>query len=513
MNNNISDIEAVLKLTIKTCESFLKFENKKDVFFVDPIEKCEIGEHYGASHAAASFIILGILQPKSDFLKKGISLLSSLLDRWDKIKKQKNFHADFNNFALIIAYDYLTQIEREICLKIKDKLLNTSDSKHNTINWLPMRWYVNNRKFEWTNDKKYIKIANACKLKIEQATNEDGGIEDILPKGTSFNLQYNLSTVALLQFMRCRGLEIDLSNQMGFLLNIKAPDGDINYQGRGTNQIFAWGMWIYLLSSSKNDKHTKGAISFLENNIGDMLKNKNIMLNKFSGYDKHLWWDYHFSSVYIAHFLFWLVLSIAEKNKKSIPESYNKLNDTGVKIYKSSSYFISTFKGRKKYLAEIGPVISAIWLKKYGMINKGVFGPWLGMFGNNNLNDEVILKNYTGLIRKAHNINWDKYKLINKFFPKIKSEAFVRIKPLLTKFDVKEEKNSIIIIFDNINNEEVVFNIPVLDSVKKTPEISLMADGNQMKFYNNNKIKTQYGWCDIYQSKRSNAREWILRIT
>ncbi|WP_334058738.1 hypothetical protein [Polaribacter sp. P097] len=505
-------IDELVNLTLKTCENWIKVDQNGLLCFIDPIDKKEISAHYGATHIATAFILLGNLRDDLPLLKKGKTLLLSVIKRWDTSKLLHSFHADFNNFALCVAFDILKDIDSELCNQIKEKVCSTSDSNHDTVNWLPMRWYVNIKRYEWTTDEKYKNIGEACRSKIKRATNKDGGIEDILPKGKSFNLQYDLATVAVLQFMNCRGLEIDLSKEMGFLLNSVAPDGDINYQGRGTNQIFAWGMWLYLLSSSQDDLEIKKAISFLSNKVAIMLENNNLMLNNSKGQEKHLWWDYHYSSVYTSHFLFWMVLSLVDFQKKAIKTKTSELNDSGVTIYRTANYFISTFNGRKKYLAETGPIISSFWMKKYGMINKGTFGPWLGMFGNKNTYGNVVLRNYIGLLKIKHNKNWSKNRIINRLLPNIESINYIKTIPIISKFKIKEDGNTIIIKFDNSRKEKVVFNFPILDSIINIPEISLLADGEPMMVVNNYKIKTQYGWCSIHQSKISSAKEWILRI-
>ena len=60
--------------------------------------------------------------------------------------------------------------------------------------------------------------------------------------------------------------------------------------------------------------------------------------------------------------------------------------------------------------------------------------------------------------------------------------------------------------------ENVVLNLPVLDNISGTPSISLFVNGEPMIIQNNIKIRTQYGWCSIFQSKISNAQEWVLKI-
>ena len=92
--------------------------------------------------------------------------------------------------------------------------------------------------------------------------------------------------------------------------------------------------------------------------------NKHIMLNDFNGKDKFLWWDYHYSSVYIAHFLFWIVLAKHDFHKNPITIKKTKFEDTGLVVNSNSDFYLSSFNGRKKYLSEKGPVISSLWIKK-----------------------------------------------------------------------------------------------------------------------------------------------------
>ena len=192
-----------------------------------------------------------------------------------------------------------------------------------------MRWAVNKKRIEWKGDNNYQSTINKCKEIIFKATNADGGIEDRLPHGTSFNLQYDLATVSILQYLRVQGEPMDLSKELGFLLNAVAPDGDINYQGRGTNQIFAWGLWIYLLASSGNTKDLLTALNFLEPRLKKMLDNNNMMLNEWEGKEKYLWWDYHYASVYTAHCLLWLVMAYIDAYKAKITPLFPITAETG----------------------------------------------------------------------------------------------------------------------------------------------------------------------------------------
>ena len=505
-------IEQLISLTLKSCESCVKVDHDGELKFIDPIDKQEISAHYGATHAACAFIVLGDSREDKRLIEKGKNLLISVLKRWDYSKEIYGFHNDFNSFALCVAYDALKDQDAKLCEEIKAKVCATKDSNHDTINWLPMRWYVNLKRYQWTSDVKYQKNYQECKIKISKATNNDGGIEDVLPKGTSFNLQYDIATVAALQFLNCRGLNIDLSKELSFLIQNIAPDGDVNYQGRGTNQVFAWGMWVYLLSSSNNEAELSKALSFLEKKVPIMLENNNLFLNDVNGEDKYLWWDYHYSSVYTAHFLFWLVLSLKDSKEKPIKLKNSLLKDSGLFISKSSNHFVATFNGRKKYVSETGPIISAIWLKDYGTIFKGTLGPWQGSFGNKYTYGDIVLRNYVGLLKVERNKNWTKNRIIHKLWPNIKVNNYIKMSPIMVPFTINDLGNALVIKFDNTKNENLILNLPILDTITKKPKISLLINDEKVMLQNNTKIKTQYGWCSIFQSRTFNAKEWVLMI-
>lgn len=510
MNNYKNDFDTLLQLTLATCQEWVSEKDGK-TYFIDPIDQKEITAHYGTTHAAASFIIVGQKRENKELLNKGLQLLNSILNRWEDACKLHAYHFDFNNFALCIVYDYLQQ-HPEIQQKIKSTICNTSDSNHFTINWLPMRWFVNQKRYEWTKDAQYLTNIATCKTIIANATNTDGGIEDILPKGKSYNLQYNLATVATLQYLKHSGTDVHITNEINFLLQNVAPDGDINYQGRGTNQIFAWGMWLYLLKSSGLEKVFAKAITFLKDKVPIMLQNNNLMLNCYEGKEKYLWWDYHYSSVYTAHFLFWMVLTDELKvNNAFFEKKEHALYDTGVRVYKSSTSFVTTFNGRSKYLAEKGPLITALYLQKYGAIFKGTFGPWLGLFGNNYTFGDIVFRNFFGLLKIKRNKDFSKNRIINKLLPNLTFENTILFSPLFADVSVEEKNNVLFIHFKNEKREEVLLNVPVLES-GKMPVLKLIIDNIEQKLHQNTKIKNQYGWCTVYQSKEFNNQKFTLKI-
>lgn len=504
--NNKTAIKEILEMTLTKCLSWIQNGSDNLYRFVDPNDGEEISAHYGATHAAASFIIWGKETNNEELYNTGMSLLHSILKRWDTSKHLPAFHYDFNNFALCLVVDY---VDDETKALIHKTICNTEDSNHNTINWLPMRWLVNKKRFEWTSDSKYLDKINHCRNTIAKATNADGGIEDRLPHGMSFNLQYDVASVAVLQYLRVHGEEMDLSKELGFLLNAVAPDGDINYQGRGTNQIFAWGLWIYLLASSSQNEALQTALTYLTSRLTKMLDNNNLMLNDWDGKEKYLWWDYHYASVYIAHLMMWLILAYLDYEKKSINPTYSSSTETGLHIYRSENFFVSWFEGRTEYLAEKGPAIAAIWSKKQGMICKGTFGPWQGLFGNKYIHEDVVVKNYCGLLELKRNKDWSKNRFMHKLAPSLETDPTLKTKPLFCSIGIKEKLEKLDIIWDMKSKYEICLNLPLLSN-----KIEFFSNSNQslISLSCNGTLRNQYGWVWLHQTKTLLTNKIVLQI-
>ncbi len=517
-SKKMTSIEIVNKLIRQVKEKCLEWVEVKDseYFFIDPHEGKEISAHYGASHAAVSFLILGLKQHDSKLESIGVGLLTSVLKRWESSSKLADFHNDFNNFALCIAADYLREHDRyvEVYEMIKNTIMSTPDSNHDTINWLPMRWYVNKCRYKWSGENCYKEKCLHCAESIKAATFEDGFIDDRLPKGTSFNLQYDVATVALLQFLRVSGEEINISNEFGALLKIVAPDGDINYLGRGTNQVFAWGLWIYLLSSTNQMAELEHALMYCEEKVAIMLQNNNIMLNEWDGHEKFLWWDYHYCSVYTAHFLFWLIMAKVEVGKKPSSYSFSHENDSGIEVVRQNGWFVTLFSGRKEYLSERGPVITAIGTEDGKMVVKGNFGPWQDAFGYRYFLPH-ILSNNIGLTRlevSPHHIDNSICKKIRALFPLRKVKALYS--PIFCDVNVETRENEIEILFSNVSLGESVMMIPLAKSaVNDDLEVELLVDGLVTPLTTIGALKNQYGLYDLLFSSIKQGKNWLLRIS
>lgn len=501
-------INSMINEIIENCLPWIQDINGKP-HFVDPIDGVEISAHYGATHVAVAMIIYGLYEKRNDLHNQGIALLNSVIDRWDKSKTLPGFHNDFNNFALCVALKYLSENSRELemCERIKKVILSTPDSNNPTVNWFPMRWYVNQIRYEWTNSKKYLEICETCRKWIQDATYNDGFIDDRIPKGLSFNLQYDVATVAVMQYLNNLGIKVNLSKELGALLNAVAPDGDINYLGRGTNQIFAWGLWIYLLSSAGKINELEMAVRYLSDRLHTMLRNHNIMLNDYPGEEKYLWWDYHYCSVYTAHLLMWLVLAKLDMSRYPINETLVKSEDSGVHVHKSDDYFVVIFDGRKEYLAEKGPVISALWTKSAGMVCKGNFGPWQGAFGNLYADKTSALLNSIGLFEVKSNREFQKSRLIHKLCSHLNLRESLTLIPHESKINFREKNDRIEI--EWMTSNQCMLSIPLLNANEKL-EVTL--NGNLVHLQMHSMVRNQYSWVYLYQSKVSIGHIWKLSI-
>lgn len=481
--------------------------------YIDPVDKKEISAHYAQSHAAAGMIISGMQTSDEALYHKGISLLDKLLLTYHEDCALPAYHFDFNHFALCLIYDAIKDREKDRAEKIMQTVLLAGDSNHFTTNWLPMRMYVAMHRYEWSKDSKYLEQYNSLLEKIKQVCYKDGLIDDRTPKGLSFNLQYDIATVAVLLFLKQKyGLDMDCGLPVGGLLKVIAPDGDINYLGRGCNQVFAWGPWIYILTALDDESVLSDAINYLGDRIHYVIDNHNMMLNDKAGVEKHLWWDYHYSSVYTAHLYLWLILAQYNDCPKIQPV-YNAECDSGLQIHKNDIVFVAEFGGRKEYLSEKGPVIAALWHKKYGMIFKGSFGPWQGAFGRKYSNQTVIMHNFIGILHIKQPFDLTTNRLVKKLMPQLTPKCSFQAQPVFAPIYIDKDSEGIEITWELPKEMEGVFQLPVFsDCNLKTEDIMVFCDGTKIALQNIGQIYNQYGSCYLYQSKIIRGRKWCLKL-
>lgn len=511
---NATRLNEMIDAILDSIMPFLS-RNGEEYQFIDPNDHVEITAHYGTSHFGTALIIIGRQRNDTELMSIGVNLLTSYCNNWGSYSSAADFHADFNLFALSLAVDVLERSDgwEDSIKHLKQVILTAQDNIHETVNWLPMRCYVNMKRYSWTNDGKYKeKVANLLKH-INQATNCDGTIEDHLPYGESYNLQYNVSTVALLQLLRASGENIDIGKQINALINLISPDGDINYFGRGTNQIFAWGPWIYLLESTDNQIIASSALDYLENRLPKSLKNYNLLLNGIPGDSKYLWWDYHYFSVYAAHLLLWFALAVDSSWKKAIAIQNKRIDFNSIHLYSTEQWVCTIFDGRQRYLSERGPAIELIWSKKYGTLLKGCFGPWGGSFGNKWNYGGGAIHNYCGLFEIKDKPLPGIEKIRKKLHINKQVEFCHEIHPLFCNTKVSFQNDQISIIFELPKEMNAYINIPIFEDCGITlRNIGICADGKQIPCFVSMRIVNQYGWSSIIQSRKEQAKKWVLTI-
>lgn len=461
--------------------------------------------HYGASHLGAALILLGERSEDEFYSERGQKIIRQVLTTWKEHSSKEDFHFDFNNFALAVVLKCSTSIDSSLLTSISRHLIdNIQDSNHNTVNWLPMRRFVNSVRLELKETKLFRRRIDKIDALIRSATNNDGGIEDQLPYGVSYNLQYNISSVAGMLFNSLMGNEKDLSKQLGFLLDKALPDGDINYLGRGANQIFAWGPWFYILSSCsfQNDS------SYLESRLDQMLRNKNLMLNDYNGKEKFQWYDYHHFPVYISHFLFWLVLSKLHLGKGKIEPVFVDNQSTGLTVKSNAHFSISTFTGRKGYSTEYGPSISAIYSAKYGILSKGMSGPDGGTFGIRYSYPAISNLNHIGLV-EVKNRKKSRWSNIIRFLTPETHTKLINLY-LMPSIDFNDDK--LIVKYDKLNARQLFFSFISFIPLKEYEYFSFVVNNHSVRVSEVATIKTQFGWAHVIQSNMFLGANCELRI-
>lgn len=491
-------IDDMINSLIDKCNKLLLWENLSEAVLADPNDEIPIYAHYSMTHYAAA---LFIHYDKSEWSTTAYPLLESLIKRWSTDSRLPDFHHDFNNFAMCLIQNQLeTAGDIDNAQAIRSLILNTPDSGgkipwHNTINWLPMRIYVNKQKFIWTTDKKFN---DRCKLflkLIESAQYRDGFIDDLMPKGKSFNLQYDIATAALLQFLNENEiLHFPIEQPLHALIQATGPDGDCNYIGRGTNQLFAWGPWLYLLKAKGQTLQFKQALNMLNDYLPSMLKNNNLLLNHFPGIEKEYWMDYHYCSVYFAHFLLWLVLTSKldwPKHERQIEPMALYSGDSGLSFMRTNNFFVAKFNGRRAYLSEKGPMIEQVWVKGLETIIKSAFGPAPDHFGCRYSSGAVSFNCFSVL-------SWD--SKANAFicsFPKV--EVIIDNDILIFRFSCDDSKLSIV-------------NIPLINP-KAMKCLSVYANDELIRLRETMKIKNAYGHVHVAQTEPCNTSCWVVTIT
>ena len=488
------DMTKVIEHIFEHYEGFLKEENGS-LLLIDPNDRKIIGFHYGESHLGAAMIIYGCSTGNQKWIDTGIEIVDGFLLYAKEYQKEPAYHWDFNNFAFCILVNYLEHkmknvapakigVRKEFINKVREFTICQKDSNNATINWHPMRAYVNFCKAIWLSDDKYRIIAEKLLNKVCEAQYEDGFYEDLLPKGKSFNFQYHIYTAAVMYLIKSQGLaDCKIDKALEQVLNIVDPNGDINYLGRGINQIFAWGPALYLFYITKSDEYLKRTWKYFVDRIFIAIDNNNIILNDQPGEEKGWWWDYHYASVYFAHLAFWLVLSeIMIPYEKGITRYQGNKSDSGVQIYRTNNYQVCIFNGRKHYLAEKGPQIANICSNRGQYIFKGSLGPFCGSeYGTKYAIPSNTIHDFFGVVQEKMIFGYLAEKII---FP--------------DDIQVKEENEKLYIQFEyhkEVSSARI--NLPLLCPKEC---VLVKVDDVQIPLQNAGKVMGAYGQTNLYIS-------------
>ena len=473
-----------------------------DLQMIDPFEKKVIGFHYGESHFAVSWIIFGTIYKDTQIFTAGVKLLKGFISHISEYQKEKEYHWDFNNIAFCTLIEFLEKnpsVSIGISVEeLKDLVVKQSDSVHGTINWMPMRAYTNYCKYVWTKDDAYRKKAESYLENVDKAAYSDGFFEDFLPKGKSFNFQYHVYTTAMLDFLSRR------------YENVKKPDlaieccekmldceGDINYLGRGNNQIFAWGPALYVFYENKKEPALLKSTEYFNNRINRSIEKMNLIMSDLPGEDRNWWWDYHYASVYFAHLSYWLTLTYIDVPEvNAVATDTIHCSDSGVHFYNGANEFVCVFDGRKHYLAEKGPIVANIGFKDLGTVFKGPLGPCGGQFGNKYSNHLSTIINYFGPIEK---ISVFGYCALKNIFPK--------------SISIHMNDSKICIDYDlGKCYKNVFFSIPI-HCDKSDIDLKVLFDGKNMDAKSVGCYVGPYGRTERYETRIAESRQIQIEIS
>ena len=377
----------------------------------DPVAGTIVGSHYALSHYCAGLYLQAYLRKDDDLKNRANAVFDYICETHQHFVGQYDYHNDFNNFALALLLrldsttpNLLPPTTRE---RSSQMLRGTPDSRHTVVNWLPMRAFNCCLRGELTGKRHFLRKARCLLRSVLSTKCPDGLFEDQLQRGLSANPQYHAFTLAVLRLGHHLGcFDLDpgiLHDSICFLVNLIDPDGDFNYFGRGTNQVFGWGPMLFLLRNlHEGTEHLDRCASFLAEHVPVCLRNNGILLDCSIEYQHVMWRSYHYSSVYVSHLFFWLSLTEFVSLPVSTP-THLQYHSDNVRVVSNEDVFASVFAGRTSYIAERGPMLCNLWLRKMGSLFKGPLGPFLDCppYQPEHIAKSAVVLNYLGPVREG----------------------------------------------------------------------------------------------------------------
>ena len=127
--------------------------------------------------------------------------------------------------------------------------------------------------------------------------------------------------------------------------------------------------------------------------------------------------------------------------------------------------------------------------------------------------NETVIMNHIGLLshhrkRRSGVVG----KVLDKVCGKCHQIALERPVPLFAPVEAFLEMDHVRLLWRNESGSAAVLNFPVFENCGPGPVAGLSVDGQHVQVIPVGKIKNQYGWCDLYQSRERTGVNWELTI-
>jgi len=369
----------------------------------DPIDSFVPGEHYATTHFALLGAILYLEKRDPSILEKVKKAIDFHLatSRHAYRFREWGYHWDFQNYAFLEVYslikDALSEEEKK---RWEEGLIHPTENKENLLtNWIAMRAYssaLRYRLFHRLSDQ--LRFFWRLRL-IKKARQKDGCFDD--SRNRSRPIQYHVFTLALLhRILRIcpnKKIEHDFLDGVRYFIPFVDPEGCFNYIGRGQEQLFGYGVALYVLEAAKsldrqNTDLVQDAIQRIWHHLIQFKKNGHfpLVLNVKRDEERFGWYDYHHLTVYEAFLGAWLALTHRIQNEvgssqtvhTSVPKRYVKhFQSTKVAVVSKSDYFIVFTGGTPDYISEPGITPAHLWFQGAGWVYSCPGGPSPEEFG------------------------------------------------------------------------------------------------------------------------------------